>query len=243
MKHLWHITRMETLLYLRERMAVFFTFFFPLFMLVFFGSIWGKYPAYYGMLVPMLIVMTAFSNGLFTMGYTLTHYRETGFFRRICLTSVDTAEYIYGLALSRLLMVTVQALVLVGILTFILRFSIRGGAVAVAAVFLLGTLAMFAVGMLVSVLARSGESALAICNFLFTPLMFLSGGFIPISVLPSLMQKVARVSPLYHFIHSLQDLFVNGGSLAGQWPHLAVLAACLAVCVAIARLRLFRRLS
>jgi ABC-2 type transport system permease protein len=62
---------------------------------------------------------------------------------------------------------------------------------------LAGSLPMIGLGMAVGY-AAGANSAPAIVNVIYLPMSFLSGILIPFSVLPSFIQKIGQVLPLYH---------------------------------------------
>jgi ABC-2 type transport system permease protein len=62
---------------------------------------------------------------------------------------------------------------------------------------LVGSLPMIGLGMAIGY-AAGANSAPAIVNAIYLPMSFLSGILIPFSVLPSFIQKIGQVLPLYH---------------------------------------------
>jgi hypothetical protein len=86
----------------------------------------------------------------------------------------------------------------------------------------LGALPFCAIGMFMGSLV-SGQASPAIINFVFLPMAFLSGLFVPLYVMPKILQTLAPVWPAFHL--SQMSLAIVGkpsqGSFAG---HVAVLA-------------------
>src|SRR5207247_4757817 len=77
-------------------------------------------------------------------------------------------------------------------------------------------------------IARVTRAAPAITNFLFFPMMFLSGAAIPFPFLPAWMQRLARLVPTTYLVESLQGVMVRGqglGRLRGPLLVLALMAA------------------
>jgi ABC-2 type transport system permease protein len=238
MKHILRIAGLEMRFLLRDKMALFFTFFFPFFLLFLFGSIWGKIPGYYGMLMPMIIAMAALSGGLFGIGIGLTSYRETGIFRRLSLTPLTSRAYILGTLLCRFTVLLGESAVLLAIMTGPLRQPIRGSLVTMGLFVVIGLLAMLALGTLIATLARNTEAAIAIGNIVFTPGMFLSGGFIPLSILPPFMQKAAVISPMHHMIAAMQTIILRPHGIGPNLGSLAYLTVFFVACALLSR-RLF----
>lgn len=111
-----------------------------------------------------------------------------------------------------------------------------GQALALVGINLLGTLPFAAIGLYIG--TRSGANgAPAIINLVFLPMAFLSGLWLPLSMLPAWIAKLAPVWPSYHL--SQLALKVVGRD-AGQpaWLHIAALVVVTLVFAMLARARL-----
>jgi ABC-2 type transport system permease protein len=78
-----------------------------------------------------------------------------------------------------------------------------------------------------------------VSNVITNPMMFLSGTFFPVAAMPSFVQAIARVLPLYYMANGLRDTTVRGLSLTHVAPDIGVLLAATAV-LALVALRSFR---
>lgn len=233
MKELMKVSAIEIKIFLREKIAVFFTFLFPLFILFLFGSIWGKNPKYFGYLIPMLIAMVIFSNALYGIGLTLAYYKESGIFKRIGITPLKPRTYIYGLILVRVLIILIQSFFLLALGIVLYRLKIEGNFWVLVLSILIGIFSMLSIGGIVATISKNHETALAISNFTLTPILFLSGAFIPLFLFPKVLQHIAKVSPVYHFIKILQDIIILGKGLKDEWISFSVLIFCLLFCFLI----------
>src|SRR5690242_16379390 len=74
------------LLYLRNRMAVFWNMVFPIGLMLLFGAIYGKEPAAITYLATGMVVLSLLSNGLIGNAATMALWRERGILRRIQTT-------------------------------------------------------------------------------------------------------------------------------------------------------------
>ncbi len=233
MKKFAKVALIETKLFFRQKIAVFFTLLFPLFLLFLFGSIWGKEPNYFSYLLPMLVSIVAFSNALYGVGAVLSFYRESGILKRIGITPLPARTYIYGLLASRFLIVIFQAVFLFIVALIFYTVKVKGSFAALVIVLVIGVLSMISIGGIVAGFSKTYEASIAISNVLFTPLSFLSGAFIPIFILPKFLQTLANGSPLYHFIKVMQEIMVQGKGLREELVSLSVVVGCLLVCALI----------
>ncbi|NJP91540.1 ABC transporter permease [Nonomuraea sp. FMUSA5-5] len=166
----------------------------------------------------------------------LATYRQQGVLRRLSTTPVHPARVLGAQLLINLAVGTVATAVLIvaGWLAF-------GAAPPrqwawFVLVFLLGTAAMMALGLVIAALAPSAKAAQGIGSLVMFPLMFLGGVWLPRELMPEPVRVVSDFSVAGPFAQALKDTW------AGQPPqliHLAVVAAGLVVFGAIA-VRSFR---
>jgi ABC-2 type transport system permease protein len=101
---------------------------------------------------------------------------------------------------------------------------------------LLGVLPFSALGLWLG--TRVGaRGAPALINLVYLPMAFLSGLWVPLSMLPGVLQQAAPVWPSYHLVRIVQA-HVGFGEDAARWPHVAVLAGVTVLFLALARRRL-----
>jgi ABC-2 type transport system permease protein len=101
---------------------------------------------------------------------------------------------------------------------------------------LVGVLPFSALGLWLGTLV-SGRGAPALINLIYLPMAFLSGLWVPLTMLPPVLQTTAPVWPAYHLAHIAQQA-VGVGTGRPLGLHVAVLAAITAVFFVLARRRL-----
>ena len=62
--------------------------------------------------------------------------------------------------------------------------------------------------MILTRVAHEAESATAAANFIMFPMMFLSGSFFPLEMMPGFLQTIARILPLYYVNEGLRAAMV-----------------------------------
>lgn len=108
----------------------------------------------------------------------------------------------------------------------------RGQWLALAIVLLLGVLPFGAFGLAIGTHA-SGKGAPGLVNLVYLPMAFLSGLWIPITLLPDFLQKLALLLPPFHF--SQLALAIVDLDAGYPWPlHVGVLALVTVVGLGIA---------
>jgi len=230
MKSLWNLTWSEFKLNLRDPMMVFWSLAFPTLWLVFNAMIFDQpipgsgyeglnYASY---LLPSSISLVILCSSFVGVPMTLTTYRENAVLRRLKVTPVKIITLVLGFSISQFSFVIVGIcfLVIVGVIVF--GVQVLGSLLVFISVTFFGMVTFFAIGSAVGSVAPSFRSANIIIWTAFTPMLLLSELFIPIAVLPSWLQPIARALPLTPINTILRDV-VFGVPLDNMW-RLGVLA-------------------
>jgi ABC-2 type transport system permease protein len=190
-------------------------------------------------LLPGILGMSLMQLGLFATAPQLVYLREQQVLRRIGATPLPRATLLAAQICHRLVIGLIQTLltILVGVLLF--QFTIIGNLALVAGAIVLGTLTFIALGYLIAGLARSQESVNGVTQVFGVPMMFLSGLFTPIELMPGWLRPVAAILPLTYLADALRQTMVGATPMFGLALDFGVLAAWLVVCAALA-VRFFR---
>ena len=113
--------------------------------------------------------------------------------------------------------------------------------VYLAAVLLI--LANLSLGLLISTKAQSQFQAMQMTFFVFLPSILLSGFMFPFAGMPKIIQWLAEVLPLTHFLRLIRGVMLRGASLLELWPDVLALIAFTAVMMTAAILRFQKRLD
>jgi ABC-2 type transport system permease protein len=93
---------------------------------------------------------------------------------------------------------------------------------------ILGPTLFAAIGMLVGTVSKNPETAGVVGNIVTFPMMFLSGTFFPISIMPDYLQTIAHVLPLFYVIEGLNNVMVYD-NVPGALVDIAVVAILTAI--------------
>ena len=230
----------------RNPRALVFTVAFPIVLLVLFASIFAKTgsgttrfageridtDAYFTAgIIAYAIMMACYSS----LAISLTTERESGQLKRFRGTPVPAWTFIVARIVRSIALVAamIMALLLLARVAFDVRLSATGlGELAVFAV--LGTAAMCALGIALTTLTTTVDSASTIAPFSTVILSFVSGVFIPADQLPDALVQVGKVFPLAHLASGLQGAFDRGGALHLSGENVAVLALWGAIGILVA---------
>lgn len=217
--------------FFRERQMVIFVFTLPAIMLVLLGSIFRSSPAGHGLSVGELFAAGLIGGGIMSasyqnLGMSIAIERDRGLLKRLRGTPMPGAAYFIGKACLVLVCALAETvlLIIVGILVDHLHLPASPGRwLTFGWVFLLGTLACTLLGIAASSVPRSARSATAVITLPFTVLQFISGVFVPVTIVPRWLLTIASFFPLKWICQGLRSVFLpsQAASLeaAGSWEH------------------------
>ncbi len=218
-----HQVRFDLKTSLRNPRARFFTFFFPIVILVVFNGVFGgghaivdghrvKLSTFY---VPGILAMSVVVASYANLVISISSLRESGVLKRRRATPVPPAVLIAGQALSTVVVAAVMATLLLVIAKLAYGVGIAPAALAaMACSVLVGTITFSCIGYAVSGMIGSPDAAQPIVQATMLPLWFISGVFIPTSNLSNSVATIGKLFPVEHLANSLHLASVNG-SFAG----------------------------
>ena len=185
-------------------------------------------------------VFGVMSPGLFGFGVSLATERDNGLLTLKRALPMPPGAYLLGKMLMAMLAAGVVTVLLLGLAVGLANVDITlRQAVLLLLTGMFGVLPFCAMGMLVGVLVK-GQGAPGVLNLVYLPMSFLSGLWIPLPMLPPLLQRFAPVWPSAH----LQPLALAalGKGSSPVLPHLLVLA-CYGVVFFLLAARRLRRVG
>ena len=241
-----HQARYELLTAGRNPRARFFTFVFPILLLVIFAGVFHGTTTVDGAHVKL---SRYFLSGILAMSIVLASYgslvvaittlREAGVLKRRRATPVPPAILIGGQAISAVVTVAIMTTILLVVAQLLYGIGIAPGAIAATAcTAALGGLSFAAIGYAVSGLIGSPEAAQPIVQITTMPLWFLSGVLISTQNLSGALRHIGEIFPVEHLAAGLHLASVRttfAGSISTT--DLLVLAAWGAAAAAFAAWR------
>ena len=183
-------------------------------------------------------VFGVMSPGLFGFGVSLALERDGGLLTFKRALPMPPGAYLLGKMLMAMAAAGVVILLLLAMavsLGHVTLGPLQAGALLLTG--MLGVLPFCALGMFVGTLIK-GQGAPGLLNLVYLPMAFLSGLWLPLSMLPKVLQTLAPIWPSYHLNQlTLSAVGMRQGPLL---PHLLALAGFAAVFLALAARRLRR---
>lgn len=228
-------TRYQVLTAVRSPVGMFFTIGLPVVMLVLFNALfgggtvvteagsWSIQQFYTGGLAAFTAVSATYTN----LVNVVPIRRDAGILKRWRSTPVPPSGYLLGWILGALLvaMAGVVIQLLMGVLLYDLTIE-PAKLPAMVVTFVVGVTSFAAIGLAVSGLVPSADSAPAVANATILPLAFVSDVFIPIEDPPRWLEILGDVFPLKPFVNAFQNTLNPLVDAPGfSWGKLAVVAA------------------
>jgi ABC-2 type transport system permease protein len=183
--------------------------------------------------------MTIMGGGIWGLGFSIVDQRRRNLLKRLVATPMSRAEYLLSYLLSRLVMLTIEAGVLLTFSTLLFGVPLRGSLVAMVVIVLVAALSFGGLGLLIASRSKTIEGVSGMMNLAMLPMWVLSGVFFSSENFPAAVQPFIKALPLTATNDALRANMLRGVGLPGLWPQLAILGAWMVVCYVIA-LRIFR---
>ncbi len=153
----------------------------------------------------------------------LAREKESGTLEQVMVTPISPAVLIAGKVIPYAIIGLIDlALVLTGG-AFVFDLPLRGSLLLTfgcGAVYILNVLGL---GLLISTLAKNQQQAFVSTMFVTLPGILLSGFLTPVENMPTWMQPITLLNPVFHFISILRAVLIKQATLGDILPHLVML--------------------
>lgn len=241
MKALIAQAQVELTLFLRDKTVVFFSLFFPVITVAFFGYLnqdgqvstpggaQGAQVSYASFLIAGGIGMVVSSAAFQNISAALARQRDQGILKRLGGTPLRVQVFVSARLLIAALVILVQALIMAAVNVGLFGAQIGGNLFWALVVLALGVVTFSSMGFALAGICSNADIASAAGMAIALPMQFLCGTIFPLETMPPLLRGLARVLPLTYFVNALRGALLNGGGpLEYAWDWL-ILLACLGI--------------
>jgi len=215
-----HELRAQQLLFWRNRESAFFSFLFPIILLVLLGSVYGdnEIEGVRGStyllagLIGYGVAATAFAS----LAITLVVRREAGLLKRVRGTPLSPATYLTAVIASMVIVIAAQAAAQVLIGRFVLDAAWPASPVSFVVALAMGAAAFAALGLAITTVVRTAEGSSAVVNAVYLPMAFISGSFFSPRDMPRFLEVVSEALPLTYLLRLIRSTFIEGKLLTSS---------------------------
>jgi len=198
----------------------------------------GEETPYIDFVLPGIVLMGFFVNGLFGVPGAILFNRDRRVLRRYWVTPLSVPRYLAGFSLGHLALCALQFALLYALGRYALGASVSFASAPACLLLILSAVTFLAFGFLIASLAKTANAGMAAANILNMPMMFLSGLFFPIAGLPLFLRLIVYANPLSYLAQGLRStLGVEASEFS--WPLIVgVPLGWIALSILVASMRL-----
>ena len=189
-------------------------------------------------LTPGILAMALMQLGIFA-AVDIVIERENRVLKRLGATPLKRSTLIFSTVAFRLIVAVLQAALIILVARLVFDVPMLGNWFALVGFVLLGTLTFLAMGYMLSAFAKTERTAMPLMMSIQFPMMFLSGIFFPVEMMPGFLRHIMNVMPLTYLGDALRQVMVESTPIHSQFANVGVLAGWFMVCLIVA-VRFFR---
>jgi len=163
--------------------------------------------------IPGIIAMAVMTLSLFGTVDSDTELRQKGIIRKLSTTPITRTDWILSSILYQFILAVISTAVMLLVSYAVFDVSLHIDAWLLVFI-MLDVFAFVGIGMILTRFAKEAQSAAAASNAISYPMMFLSGSFFPIELMPTFLQGFAKLLPLYYVNEGLRAAMVFEDNMA-----------------------------
>ncbi len=184
-------------------------------------------------ILPGILAMSLMQLGLFG-SLQFMNLREQKIIRGLGVTPLPRSTILSSEILLRVIVSLVQTFIIVAIGKLVFGVTIVGNILVLCGIVILGALTFTALGYMLIAFSKTLEAGRGIIQVVQFPMMFLSGTFFPITMMPKYIQPVVKAIPLTYLGDALRHVMVGATASYNLLTDLGILTAWLVVTLVLA---------
>ncbi|MFN0157053.1 MAG: ABC transporter permease [Bacteroidota bacterium] len=194
---------------------------------------------YIDFLLPGIISMSIMQMGIFGVAFGFVSLKKRGILRRLWVTPISPGDFILAQMATRLVLVMMQIVVLVGVGYLFFDLHFVGNVWEMFVVGILGAVVFLAIGLALAGISKSEDQVAPLANVISLPMMLLSGVFFSRSNLPDFIRAITDFFPLTYLADGMRSIAIDGATLTQVGPQILGLAVW-AVITCVLAIKAFR---
>lgn len=202
-------------IFARNRVQLVFTIIMPFFFLYVFSAVFKieniENPVNY--MLAGIVITTVFQTSL-TIATSTIEDIVSGFMKEVLVSPVKRIQIAAGQLLSAATIATLQGIIILFIGYFIgLKFTSWITPIAVIGVMIMVGLVFSGLGLYIAALVKNSQTFQIVITAITMPLTFLCGAYIPISMLPTVLQYSSYINPMTYTTAFFRTVILEKTSL------------------------------
>src|ERR1017187_3730415 len=198
---------------MRDRAALFFSYFMPLIFFFMFSEMMHAERGTAMLVVNMVLTLGILGTGLFGAGMRAVGDRETNVLRRFKVAPISPAPMLVASLVVGLFNFVPVFFLILALAHFLYGMPLPSNLISLTVFVMIGVAAFRAIGLMAASVANSAQEAQILIQGLYMPMIFLSGATIPLSLMPEWVQQVGQFLPATHLFTGMQSILGGGESI------------------------------
>jgi ABC-2 type transport system permease protein len=215
-KSTFHLIKFEFRQITRIFPNMFFSAFFPLLLLLVFGSLYGNEPspAFYGfgtidILTPSYVGMIIAVNSLVHLPLSIAFYREVKVLKRFMATPINPIQVLISQYVVYFIISILSSIILIFMSFMVFDLEFHGKIAYFIFYFIVSSLSMSSIGFFITSLTSKTKTCGALSNFIYFPMIFLSGASFATELMPPNMEQISKFIPLTYSVNLLKEAWIG----------------------------------
>lgn len=241
MKAFVALMQIDLKLAMRNRLVLFFNYFFPLAFFFMFGQMFDARQggAIALQVVAIVTAIAILGNGLYGAGMRAVQEREENILRRYKVTPITPVPLLVASMVTGLLIFLPAFIAVIVLANWLYGMPLPANWLSLFIFVSVATAAFRAIGLIIAAVVNSSQESQILIQPIYLGMLLLSGVTIPITVFPNWLQIVAHFIPATYLMTGIAGILQRGESLAKNWLPLLALVVTAFVGVFIST-KLFR---
>ncbi|MGV6845316.1 MAG: ABC transporter permease [Lutibacter sp.] len=172
-----------------------------------------------GVMTVILMLVSAMMTSI-----SITREKELGTMEILLVSPLKPILVIIGKVFPYIFLSILNAIIIVLLGYFVFEMPIQGNLILLASESILFIITSLALGILISTLSNSQQTAMMISLMaLMLPTILLSGFIFPISSMPVILQVISNIIPAKWFLIILKGIMLKGVSFGAIWKETLIL--------------------
>ncbi len=172
-----------------------------------------------GVMTVILMLVSAMMTSI-----SITKEKEMGTMEVLLVSPIKPFQVILGKVFPYIFLSVINAIIILLLGFFVFKMPIEGSLILLAFETILFIITALSLGILISTIAQSQQTAMMISLFgLMLPVIILSGFIFPISSMPLPLQIISNIIPAKWFIIIIKAILLKGATLSIIWKETLIL--------------------
>jgi ABC-2 type transport system permease protein len=190
----------------------------------------------------LMVVMCQMMASMLTTN-SVVREKEMGTMEQLFMTPVRARELMVGKMTPYIGLTFLEFIMIALLMRIVFQVPIHGSIFTLLFIALPFILTMLGVGLFISAIATSKDSAGQMVMGSLMPSIFLSGYVFPVESMPWIFRQLSQVFPTTWLIDAARGVILRGAGWPELWPHFVVLWAMAIFWLALSTLRFKKQLG